>query len=47
MFVAPIPFDLRVVVEGAPQYWAEQPLARLHPAADQRKLTACSNAGHW
>jgi len=29
MFVAPEHFDLRVAAEGAPQYWAEQALARL------------------
>jgi adenylylsulfate kinase len=40
MFVAPTQFDLRVVPEGAPQYWAEQALMRLRPAFDPQKPTA-------
>ncbi len=40
MFVAPRRFDLRVSAEGAPQYWAEQVLARLRPAFDPQKPTA-------
>jgi cytidyltransferase-like protein len=40
MFVAPTHFDLRVSAEGAPQYWAEQALARLCPAFDPQKPTA-------
>jgi cytidyltransferase-like protein len=40
MFVAPEHFDLRVKAEGAPQFWAEQALARLRPAFDPRKPTA-------
>jgi cytidyltransferase-like protein len=40
MFVPPGHFDLRVSAEGAPQYWAEQALARLRPAFDPQKPTA-------
>ncbi len=40
LFVAPERFDLRVGAEGAPQYWAEQALARLRPAFDPQKPTA-------
>jgi cytidyltransferase-like protein len=40
MFVPPERFDLRVGAEGAPQYWAEQALARLRPAFDPQKPTA-------
>ena len=40
MFVVPERFDLRVAPEGAPQYWAEQALARLRPAFDPQKPTA-------
>lgn len=40
MFVAPERFDLRVAAEGAPQYWAEQALARLRPAFNPQKPTA-------
>ena len=40
MFVPPEKFDLRVGPEGAPQYWAEQALARLRPAFDPQKPTA-------
>jgi cytidyltransferase-like protein len=40
MFVAPERFDLRVVAEGAPQYWAEKALARLRPAFDPQQPTA-------
>jgi adenylylsulfate kinase len=40
MFVAPERFDLRVRVEGTPQYWAEQVLALLRPAFDPQKPTA-------
>src|SRR5580704_13442456 len=40
IFVAPPRFDLRVGAEGAPQYWAEQALARLRPAFDPQKPTA-------
>lgn len=40
MFVAPERFDLVVSAEGAPQYWAEQVLARLRPAFDPQKPTA-------
>jgi len=40
MFFPPGRFDLRVGAEGAPQYWAEQALARLRPAFDPQKPTA-------
>jgi cytidyltransferase-like protein len=40
MFIAPERFDLVVSVEGTPQYWAEQVLARLRPAFDPQKPTA-------
>src|SRR5262249_28467625 len=40
MFVPPQHFDLRVSVEGTPQYWAEQALARLRSAFDPQKATA-------
>jgi cytidyltransferase-like protein len=40
MFSAPEKFDLRVGPDGAPQYWAEQALARLRPAFDPQKPTA-------
>ena len=44
LFVAPARYDLRVTAEGAPQYWAEQALARLRPAFDPRKPTALDEA---
>ena len=34
MFVAPDRFDLRVLAQGTPQYWAEHALALLRPAFD-------------
>ena len=40
MFVAPDQFNLRVKLEGAPQYWAELALAQLRPAFDPQKPTA-------
>jgi cytidyltransferase-like protein len=40
MFVAPERPDLVVSAEGAPEYWAEQALARLRPAFDPQKPTA-------
>jgi hypothetical protein len=40
MFVPPKQFDLRVSAEGAPQYWAEQALARLRPAFGRRQWQA-------
>ncbi len=40
MFVVPDKFDLRVGAEGAPQFWAEQALARLRPSFDPQKPTA-------
>jgi cytidyltransferase-like protein len=40
MFVPPRHFEFRVSAEGAPQYWAEQALARLRPSFDPQKPTA-------
>jgi cytidyltransferase-like protein len=40
LFVPPRHVDLRVEPEGAPEYWAEQALARLRPAFDPQKPTA-------
>jgi cytidyltransferase-like protein len=40
LFTAPAQFDFRVSADGAPQYWAEQILARLRPAFDPQKPTA-------
>jgi cytidyltransferase-like protein len=40
MFAAPERFDLRVLAQGTPQYWAEQALALLRPAFDPQKPTA-------
>jgi cytidyltransferase-like protein len=40
LFTAPARFDFRVSADGAPQYWAEQVLARLRPAFDPQKPTA-------
>ena len=40
LFTAPVQFDFRVGADGAPQYWAEQILARLRPAFDPQKPTA-------
>lgn len=40
MFVAPQRFDLRVMADGTPHYWAEQALAQLRPAFDPQKPTA-------
>jgi cytidyltransferase-like protein len=40
MFVAPGRFDLRVMPEGAPHFWAERALALLRPPFDPQKPTA-------
>jgi len=40
MFVPPKRFDLRVTVQGAPQYWTEEALSRLRPPFDPQKPTA-------
>ena len=40
MFVPPGKFDLRVLPEGAPEYWAEQAMTLLRPVFDPRKPTA-------
>jgi adenylylsulfate kinase len=38
--VPPDRFDLRVTANGAPEYWAEQAMARLRPVFDPKKATA-------
>ena len=40
MFVPPGRVDVRVMADGAPQYWAEQALARLRPTFDPQRPTA-------
>jgi cytidyltransferase-like protein len=40
MFVPPGRFDLRVLAEGSPHYWAEQAVARLRPSFDPQQPTA-------
>jgi len=40
MFVAPDRVDLRVLADGAPQYWAERAVELLRPAFDPQKPTA-------
>jgi adenylylsulfate kinase len=40
MFVAPDRFDLRVAVNGSPEYWAEKAFACLRPPFDPQKPTA-------
>lgn len=40
MFVPPEHFDLRVLPEGTPEFWAEQVLKRLRPVFDPKKPTA-------
>jgi cytidyltransferase-like protein len=40
IFIAPERFDLRVTIDGSPQYWAEQALLRLRPTFDPQKPTA-------
>lgn len=40
MFVPPERFDLRVTVEGTPEYWTEQAVAQLRPVFDPKKPTA-------
>jgi cytidyltransferase-like protein len=40
LFTVPARFDFRVSADGAPQYWAEQVLARLRPTFDPQKPTA-------
>jgi len=40
MFVAPARFDIRVGIEGTPQYWAERASAQLRLAFDPQKPTA-------
>jgi hypothetical protein len=40
LFVPPERHDLRVTVEGTPEYWAEQAVAHLRPVFDPKKPTA-------
>src|SRR5215467_1849312 len=40
MFVRPESYDLRVTVDGSPEYWAEQAMLRLRPVFDPKKPTA-------
>jgi len=40
MFVPPERVDLRVTVEGTPEYWTEQAVAQLRPVFDPKKPTA-------
>jgi adenylylsulfate kinase len=40
MFVPPEHFDVRVTVEGAPEYWAEQIVKRVRPIFDPKQPTA-------
>ena len=40
IFVPPERFDLRVLREGTPEYWAEQAMALLRPVFDPKKPTA-------
>jgi len=40
LFVPPEKFDLRVLPEGSPEYWAEQAMMQLRPVFDPKKPTA-------
>jgi len=40
MFVQPDQYHLRVTKNGAPEYWAEQAMARLRPVFDRKQPTA-------
>lgn len=40
LFMAPERWDIRVTSEGAPEYWAEEALARLRPPFDPQAATA-------
>ena len=40
MFEPPAVYDLRVLAEGAPEYWAEQVLIQLRPVFNPKKPTA-------
>jgi cytidyltransferase-like protein len=40
LFVKPEGVDLRILADGAPQYWADQAFRRLRPSFDPQKPTA-------
>jgi len=40
MFVPPERYDIRVLPEGSPEYWAEMALSKLRPVFDPKKPTA-------
>ena len=40
IFVAPERYDLRVVAEGSPEYWAEEVANRVRPVFDTKRPTA-------
>jgi adenylylsulfate kinase len=40
MFVPPQHFDVRVMAEGAPEYWAEEVAKRVRPVFDSKRPTA-------
>jgi adenylylsulfate kinase len=40
MFEQPLHFDLRVISEGAPEYWADEAAKLLRPVFDPKKTTA-------
>jgi hypothetical protein len=40
MFVPPDRFDLRILLEGSPEFWAEQAVRRLQPVFDPKRPTA-------
>jgi adenylylsulfate kinase len=40
IFVAPERYDLRVVAEGSPEYWAEEIAKRVRPVFDTKRPTA-------
>jgi hypothetical protein len=40
MFIPPERFDLRVMPDGTPEYWAEQAVVHLRPVFDPKKPTA-------
>ncbi len=40
LFVPPDAFDIRVAVEGSPEYWAEHVAVKLHPLFEPKQPTA-------
>jgi nucleoside-triphosphatase THEP1 len=40
IFVAPERYDLRVIAEGSPEYWAEEVAKRVRPVFDTKRSTA-------